>query len=152
MEVNALRELERFQTDRLLHKNTFDLRVATMNILEELLEAHGVSDNKNRDLVQSLYDEFVMIVEEVQKDHWVECTYSEPTIEDKVDSFCDIQVFAGGEVGKLGYSNEKCLIEVGKEINSRTGEIVNGKFEKYKTEEAMAKWYKADFSGCKLCI
>ena len=154
IKMNALQELERFQTDRLLHKNTFDLRIATMNILEELYEAHGIGDNKDRILASKTYD---LILKNIQacynftnEDSGI--TISEPTVEDQVDAFCDIQVFAGGEIGKLGYSNEQCLIEVGKEINSRTGEIVNGKFEKYKTEEAMAKWYKADFSGCKLCI
>lgn len=150
--ANALAELERFQTDRLLHKNQFDLRIATMNILEELLEAHGVGDNKERVMVKTLYSTLFEMVEEAKQELYTDCTYSKPTVEDQVDAFCDIQVFAGGEIGKLGYSNEQCLIEVGKEINSRTGEIVNGKFEKYKTEEAMAKWYKADFSGCKLRI
>lgn len=151
--VNALQELERFQTDRLLHKNTFDLRIATMNILEELLEAHGVGDNKERTLVKKLYLDLADIKEEALRNkREMGYTFDYPTIEDQVDAFCDIQVFAGGEIGKLGYSNEQCLIEVGKEINSREGQIVNGKFEKYKTEEAMAKWYKADFSGCKLCI
>lgn len=153
---SVLSELERFQTDRLLHKNTFDLRIATMNILEELLEAHGVGDNKERVLVSDMYRVFEQIVSYAKNNKdWLDnykYTYLEPTIEEQVDAFCDIQVFAGGEIGKLGYSNEQCLIEVGKEINSRTGEIVNGKFEKYKTEDAMAKWYKADFSGCKLCI
>lgn len=40
------------------------------------------------------------------------------------------------------------LKEVARENNSRTGEIRNGKFEKFKDEEAVAKWYKADFSKC----
>ena len=77
-------------------------------------------------------------------------TFDEPTDEDVVDALCDIQTFAGGDNMKLGYDNKKCLLEVGKEINSREGEIIEGKFQKFKTEEAMAKWYKADFSGCKL--
>jgi len=158
MEVNALKELERFQTDRLLHKNTFDLRIATMNIFEELLEAHGVGDNKERDCADIMYEELERIVAQTiwfknnRPEEMDGITYSEPTIEEQIDAFCDIQVFAGGEVGKLGYSNEQCLIEVGKEINSRTGEIVNGKFEKFKTEEAMSKWYKANFAQCKLNV
>ena len=53
-----------------------------------------------------------------------------------VDAFCDIQVFAGGEVGKLGYNNEVAMGEVAKEINSRTGSIIDGKFVKNKTEQA----------------
>ena len=152
--MDALKELERFQTDRLLHKNTFDLRIATMNIIEELYEAHGIGDNKDRILASKTYDLILANIQTcynfAKEDSGI--TISEPTTEDQVDAFCDIQVFAGGEIGKLGYSNEKCLLEVSKEINSRTGEIINGKFEKYKTEEAMAKWYKASFKGCKLDI
>ena len=77
-------------------------------------------------------------------------TYDEPDEFDEIDALCDIQVFAGGDILKLGYDNEKCLSEVAKEINSRSGEIVNGKFQKYTTTEAKDKWYKADFTGCKL--
>lgn len=152
--MNVFKELKRFQEDRLLNKQEFNLKVATMNILEELLEAHGVGDNKDRLIVKSIYTlmekQIKLIIEynNIGKlDNGV--TYSEPTIKDKVDAFCDIQVFADGEIGKLGYDNEKCMSEVAKEINSRTGEIIDGKFTKYKTPEAIAKWYKADFSNCK---
>ncbi len=153
----ALAELERFQTDRLLHKNPFDLKVATMNILEELYEAHGIGDNKERLLAKNLYKLIEKNIETLKK--YIKMgsdlngiTVEEPTVDMQVDAFCDMQVFAGGEVGKLGYKNEMCLLEVGKEINSREGTIINGKFEKFKTEEAMAKWYKANFDKCRLCI
>ncbi|MCH9712813.1 MAG: hypothetical protein K0U20_09340 [Proteobacteria bacterium] len=151
----ALEELERFQTDRLLHKQEFNLEIASMNILEELLEAHGVHDNKERILVRDMYLELIKVVHETYTDKLYGkdmngVDFNTPTIGNQVDAFCDIQVFAGGEVNKLGYSNEKCLIEVGKEINSRVGEIVDGKFTKDKSPEAMKNWYKADFSNCKL--
>lgn len=146
-------ELKRFQEDRLLNKQEFNLKVATMNILEELFEAHGIGDNKERELVRSLYDELELIIEDLSTDKTY-CndkgfTCSIPTIEDQIDAFCDIQVFADGEIGKLGYNNEKCMSEVAREINSRTGEIIDGKFTKYKTPEAIAKWYKASFDNCK---
>lgn len=156
MEKNALKELEKFQLDREINKQEFNIRIATMNVMEELLEAHGIGDNKDRKLSKIMYQSMLNLVDTVKGDEQFSrdmgYTFEEPTIEGMVDAFCDVQVFAGGEITKLGYSNEKCLLEVGKEINSRTGEMVNGKFEKFKTEEAMAKWYKADFSGCKLRI
>ena len=146
---NALQELERFQKDRLLHKKSFNIKVASLNIIEELLEAHGAHDNDSRDVATAVYDSMFAIAEHhVVTDTTVD--YITPTEEDQVDAFADITVFATGDIMKLGYNPEKVLCEVGKEINSRTGEIVNGKFQKYKTPEAMALWYKADFSDCKL--
>ncbi len=148
--MNVFKELKRFQEDRLLNKQEFNLRVATMNILEELFEAHGISDSADRRLVNDLYSIAFENIFELQEDLCsLGITMEKPTIEDQVDAFCDIQVFADGEIGKLGYNNEKCMSEVAKEINSRTGEIIDGKFTKYKTPEAIAKWYKADFSNCR---
>jgi len=149
--MNALEELERFQTDRKLHEKPFDKTVCTMNIVEELFELHGVNDSDTRILARYITDRIELITRDLKDGFTIDgCTYEEPTVEDEVDALCDIQVFAGGDINKLGYSNEKCLLEVGKEINSRTGEIIDGKFQKYKTPEAMAKWYKADFSSCKM--
>ena len=151
MEETVLGSLARFQSDRGLDKQPFDLRVATMHILEELLEAHGVGDNSDRVLANELYGAISDLVSEVSLGiSYDGVTFKEPTVEDQVDAFCDIEVFAGGDVGKLGYNNEKCLAEVSKEINSRTGEMIDGKFTKFKTPEAMALWYKADFSNCKV--
>lgn len=52
----------------------------------------------------------------------------------------------------LGFDPDKCMSEVMKEINSRTGEYSEGtkKWQKYKTPEAMALWYTADFTDCRL--
>jgi len=68
---------------------------------------------------------------------------------DHLDSSGDTVVFKVNEMYHLGYDPEKCLGEIYKEINSRTGTMVNGKFKKDKSPEAKAKWYKADFSKCK---
>ena len=67
-----------------------------------------------------------------------------------VDAFGDIIVFCTGAIYKLGYDTDKVMKEVLKEIESRKGEVKDGKFEKFKTPEAKAKWYKADFTKCKL--
>ncbi len=47
---------------------------------------------------------------------------------------------------KLGYEPELVLKEVAKEIHSRTGTIVDGKWMKNKNVET----YKANFKVCKL--
>jgi hypothetical protein len=51
----------------------------------------------------------------------------------------------------FGYDPDRCMDEVMKELNSRTGEYCEEtkKWQKFKTPEAKALWYKADFSKCK---
>ena len=69
---------------------------------------------------------------------------------EKVDAYCDIVVFAIGAILKLGYVPELALLETAKEINSRVGSMVNGKFEKDLSEEAKANCYKAKYDECKI--
>ena len=42
--MNAIKEIERFQKDRLLDKQPFDLTNESLNILEEFLELNKYSD------------------------------------------------------------------------------------------------------------
>lgn len=51
----------------------------------------------------------------------------------------------------LGYDYQACLEETIKEISSRTGrwDTSISKFVKDTSEEAKAKWYKANYSNCK---
>ena len=67
-----------------------------------------------------------------------------------VDAYSDVIVFAVGALMKLGYDPEKALLETAKEINSRVGEMVDGKFEKDLSPEAKTNWYKADYSKASL--
>tara|TARA_B100000508_G_scaffold60333_2_gene47509 strand:+ start:54448 stop:54846 length:399 start_codon:yes stop_codon:yes gene_type:complete len=62
-----------------------------------------------------------------------------------VDAWADIIVFATGAIAKSGYDPTKVMDEVFKEIDSRTGELVDGKFVK----DANAKIYHADLKSCK---
>lgn len=73
-------------------------------------------------------------------------------IEERIDAMADIIVFAYGEMAKYGYHGDKVMDEVIKEISSRTGSYNEEakKWLKDKSPEAQAKWYKADFSKCKL--
>ena len=64
-----------------------------------------------------------------------------------VDASCDIIVFATGIIAKLNYDPEKAMDEVLKELNTRVGEVTDGKWIKDKSAEAQAKWYKANFNN-----
>ena len=66
------------------------------------------------------------------------------TDEASVDAFADMIVFATGAIAKMGYNPDKVMKEVLKEINSRTGKLVDGKFVK----DPDAVRYTADFSNC----
>lgn len=61
-------------------------------------------------------------------------------------------VYAKYQIQYLGYDFLIAMDETLKEIHSRTGTMNEaiGKWEKFKTEEAMALWYKADYSKAKV--
>ena len=136
----VLNELIRFQTDRRLHLKPYSPYNEHANIVEELLESIGIDTPKgDRPELAANFANFVM-ENSVGKDMIV------TTSDDRVDAYADIIVFAIGAIMKLGYNPKKVLKEVGKEVNSREGSMVAGKFEKDLSDEAKAKWYKADYS------
>jgi len=69
-----------------------------------------------------------------------------PTKEQIVDACCDGKVFFTGTIRKAGYNPDIAMNEVQKEIDSRVGSVIDGKFQKDMSEEAQANWYKADFN------
>lgn len=52
----------------------------------------------------------------------------------------------------MGYNFKQCMDETLKEIESRKGAYnpESGKWEKFKDEESIKLWYKADYSKCKV--
>lgn len=56
------------------------------------------------------------------------------------------------EATEMGYDFYKCMLETIKEISSRTGHYDENihKFVKDTTPEAVKKWYKADYSKCRI--
>lgn len=70
----------------------------------------------------------------------------------EIDALCDMIVFAVNAMKIKGYDPNVAMDETLKEINSRTGAFnpETGKWEKFKTPEAMALWYAADYSKAKL--
>lgn len=143
--MNVINEILRFQTDRKLHEREYDWEVEAINIVEELIEATGVNDRNVA--VLAVGDMKLRITEKFDQG-----LVSIPTRHEQVDAFADVIVFAVGAIAKLGYNPESVLEEVSKEINSRTGTIIDGKFTKDKSVEAKALWYKANFSSCELIV
>jgi len=124
----------KFQKDRLLDKQPFNFETEVLHILEELVEMLGYESLYARDKAKTIYQHF---------------RNYEPVEEEKlVDAFADIIVFSVGSIMKLGYDPRCVLNEVSKEINSRVGSIIDGKFVKDKSPEAKAKWYRADYLCC----
>jgi len=145
----AIKELMRFQLDRGLHKQPYNPSNEHVNIIEELLESVGYDVSKeNRGQLAKYYDLFVknLILNETA----IPLDGNSFGTWEQADAYADIIVFSVGALTKLGYDPEKVLLEVGKEINSRTGVMKNGKFEKDLSHEAKDKWYKASFAHCGL--
>lgn len=142
-----MKELIRFQTDRGLDKNEYIALNEHGNIIEELLESVGLDVPKvNRPqlkvAIKNFFGEVAGMGTAVIK---YDSVHSTP-VEDQVDAYCDIITFATGAILKLGYDPIKAVEECGKEINSRVGSMVDGKFEKDLSEEAQANWHKANYS------
>lgn len=64
-----------------------------------------------------------------------------------IDASCDMNVFNTNFIEQAGYCAETAMEETIKEISSRTGATneSTGKWEKFKTPEAQALWYTADY-------
>lgn len=143
-----MKEIIRFQKDRGLDKQEYDYLNESTSIVEELLEIVGLNVPKeNRQRLRKAWSHFIADVEG--------CGIAELNKEfddehDPIDGFNDIKVFCDGAQLKKGYNPIVALRECGKEINSRVGSMVNGKFEKDLSDEAKANWYKADYSLAKL--
>lgn len=143
--MDALAGLIRFQIDRGLYKQPFEVLNEQTNILEELLEASGLDIPKeNRPQLRGCMSQLIY---RASKNYAEVVDLSE---EDVVDAFADVITFAVGAIMKLGYDPEKVVSENSKEINSRVGKMIDGKFEKDLSDEAKRNWYKADYSICKM--
>lgn len=147
-QLDPINEIKRFQKDRLLDKQEYNALNEHTNIFEELCESTGFKTIKeNRELLSDKLKKFIR--ELINKEVILPNDYPGFDPEEGVDAYCDIIVFCVGAIQKLGYEPKKALLEVTKEINSREGEIIDGKFQKFTTEEYTNKWYKANFSKVK---
>ena len=131
--MKIINRIVKWNQERELDKQQFDLKIESTHILEELIEAQSkfIDSDKARKLANQVYG-FIQIPEEKNE-------------KNIVDAFADIIVYATGSILKLGYEPAMVMDEVLKEIESRTGTIVDGKFVK----NNKATMYKADFTKCK---
>lgn len=121
-----------WNNERGLLERGFHFKNEVSFIAEELLESTGKYDSvSGREEALRLANEIVGEIE--------------PEAEKVVDAMADIIVFATGAIAKLGYDPAKVMDEVYKEINSRTGQLVDGKF--VKNPDAIL--YQADLQSCR---
>jgi len=144
---NSIKEIERFAVDRNIHNMRYSAFDYIANIQEELIELLGGDVKKeDRDKLKTAYGNFLR---ELVDENVIEPEMVVRHDDIRADAIADIIVFSITELMKIKYDPEKVLLEVAKEINSRVGTIVNGKFEKDLSEEARANWYKAKFGECR---
>lgn len=133
LRMDIFQRIVKWNQERGLIERGFDHAKETSFIVEELLESTG-----NFDSITAREKAMVYANEIVGA--------SEGTEEQVVDAMADIIVFATGAIAKNGYDPSQVMEEVYKEINSRTGQLVDGKFVK----DPAAKLYEADLKSCKI--
>jgi len=145
--MDGITGIIKFQKDRNLDKQEYNEVNEQINILEEVLEAGGFDIPKeNRKKLINYFNTFA----ELLKTENISINTNNLEVDDIVDAYGDIIVFAVGAIMKLRYDPKLVLKEISKEINSRKGRIINGKFEKYlPNEPGYEKPYKANFKTCK---
>ena len=143
---NPIKQIEQWHKERLLDEQEYDPFNALTNDIEEILEGLGykVPKEKRSELRVLIEPMIATLVSQLK------LTYEKPNTEDIIDSCCDKIVFNIQNIEQLGYDPECCLNETIKEISTRTGSIIDGKFQKDTSEEAMSKWYVANYSKCKV--
>lgn len=126
----AVRE---WNEERGLHSLPYDHQKQVSFVIEEIIESLGHLSSEDA---------------RTGAEFWAETIASEEprNVEDVVDSWADIIVYATGALLKLGYDPEKVMLEVLKAISSRTGQIIDGKFVK----DLDAVRYEPDYSTCLL--
>ena len=142
-----MKQLIKFQTTRGLDKQDYNWENEAMNVIEEILEEKGY------DIPKAVRSDFLMPIVQYMRTKAATnpaIRWHRPSDHDRVDAACDQIVFNVGKIMKLGYHPEIAISEVGKEINSRDGIIINGKFEKYLDDASISKHYKANFTKAKV--
>jgi len=133
-DVDPYTSIRLFNLANGLSRQEFNLKVEILNIIEEVYEMTGLESSEARKKAE----EFVNTLDFTNAHKGVEL----------IDDFADINIFSTGAIDKLKYNPKEVLVEAAKEINSRKGKIVDGKFIKCKTEDCKKEWYKADYSKC----
>lgn len=137
---NLFQMLGIFRKDRGLDEQSFDMKTYLRKDFEEMFELMGFDREFCKTTAEEKANRYIELWLKAKSAGKINCT---PFV--RLDALGDRVVFAIEAIEQHGYDAEIVLDEIQKEINSRDGEVVDGKFQKYETEEAKSKWYKADF-------
>ena len=128
--MDFFEKIVQWNEERNLLVKEFDYKNEMSFIVEEILESTGQYDSiSSRDKAKEIVQDMLS---------------SEGSKEQIVDSLADIIVYSTGAIRKLGYNPSKVMDEVFKEIDSRKGTIIDGKFVK----DPNIKPYTANFDAC----
>ena len=131
--MTIFEKIVKWNNERGLIEKGFNHSKEVSFIIEELLESTGKYDSLSAREKSEIISKEIVVSDDVNK-------------EKIIDAFADIIVFATGAIAKNGYNPDKVMEEVCKEIDSRKGKLIDGKFVKDKDVEM----YKPDFEGCKI--
>jgi len=135
--VGPIKAIKVFQRVNKLVDQGFNYKVEVLNALEELLETLQVYETEDaRKVAEEIYNAYFANQEAADEDKLM-------------DGFNDLAVISLGAIMKLGYDPKCTLTQVAEHINSRRGEIINGKFVKSKKEEDVKLWKPVKFDKCK---
>jgi hypothetical protein len=164
-------ELRKFREDRGLEHSCGNLAANICEEIQELLVA--TYNNDEYETVDALCDIVVFVINGVESMGHCARSYIVPNaivsrtpkkasimalwflseyIETKeIDNLTKIARNCLLTIKSMGYNADSCMLETCKEINSREGahDYKAGKWQKFKTPEAIAKWHKADYGSCK---
>ncbi len=145
--MNVIKEIKTFAKDRLINELEPNMLDYATNVVEEVVEGIGGSYNKDtRSGLKDRLNDFLVNELKIQEQSLNKQVDKHAVI----DALCDITVFSITEMMKHNYDPEAALIETAKEINSRRGEIVDQKFQKYTDDYHKSLWYKADYDKTKI--
>ena len=149
MNTSPIKRIEKFATDRGIDKMKHDAFNYSTNVIEELLELIGYDVPKTqRSALRSKFENFVTDV--CDSGIAINENDAEQQPHDTIDAIADVIVFSITELQKLNVDPSLVLIEVSKEISSRNGRLISGKFEKYLPgENGYVAPYVADYSVAK---
>lgn len=144
MDMININEMIRFQTERNLHLKEYVWVNESVNIIEELFEAGGlkIPPEKRNDL-KTLFESMIY------QAHNLGIAIEDPYFVEgasEVDAYADIMEFCTGAIMKKKYDPNITLDEMAKEINSRVGTFIDGKFQKDTRPEIVKNYYKADYN------
>jgi len=143
-----LKEAEEWAKERRLNELKYNADSCKGNVFEEYSEYYRAKAQGDVEgMLDAMADSLIYIAVDLTKNFETEADKRE------LEEYFAIELQNNvKEAEELGYDFKKVMGEVFKEINSRTGAWSDelGKWKKFETDEAKAKWYKANMKNAKI--